>query len=340
MNSSQPTAGGPDRSDRPDRDMTDVSKKKTSEADTAGDRRLRIGIDLGGTKIEGVGLDAGNSVVAGPHRVATPRQDYAGTVAAVRDLVSRIEQETGAQAASSVGVGIPGSIVKATGRVQNANSVWLNGQPFGDDLAVAIGQPVRVANDANCFALSEAHDGAGQGARSVFGVILGTGCGGGLVYEGRIVDGPNGIGGEWGHNPLPWPRADEVPGPWCWCGRQGCMETWVAGPALEAAYEVAAGERVRASEVARRASDGDAAARATLDAHLDRLARGLAHVINIFDPHVIVLGGGLSNLSHLYTALPGALAARIFAERPVVDIRAARWGDSSGVRGAAWLWDD
>ncbi len=299
---------------------------------------LRMGIDLGGTKIEGLVLDARNQAVAGPHRVATPRENYAATVAAVSELVCRLDQECAGPA--TVGIGIPGSLIKRTGLVQNANSVWLNGKPFANDLAAAIGRPVRLANDANCFALSEARDGAAAGASSVFGVILGTGCGGGLVHAGRLIDGPNGIGGEWGHNPLPWPQPDEVPGPSCWCTRRGCMETWVAGPALEGFYEAATQERLRASEIAVRAEAGDRMAKSVLAAHTDRLARGLAHVVNIFDPEVIVLGGGLSNLPHLYTDLPAAVAARIFSDDPSVDIRPPKWGNSSGVRGAAWLWNE
>lgn len=299
----------------------------------------RMGIDLGGTKIEGLVLDDADQVVAGPHRVPTPREDYTGTVAAVRDLVTRLDQETaGPPEPATIGIGIPGSIVKRTGLVQNANSVWLNAKPFARDLAAAIGRPVRLANDANCFALSEARDGAGAGASSVFGVILGTGCGGGLVHAGRLIDGPNGIGGEWGHNPLPWPRPDEVPGPRCWCGRQGCMETWVAGPAVQRAYRDATGESCRASEIAARAEAGQQAAIAILSAHTNRLARGLAHIVNVFDPEIIVLGGGLSNLDHLYADLPDAVAAHIFSDDPKVDIRPPKWGDSSGVRGAAWLW--
>jgi fructokinase len=301
----------------------------------------RIGIDLGGTKIEGIVLDGANEVVVGPYRLATPRQDYEATIGAVRDLVRQLDGELASGLApATIGIGIPGSIVKRTNLVQNANSVWLNGKPFADDLAQAIGRPVRLANDANCFALSEASDGAGSGARSVFGVILGTGCGGGLVFEGRLVDGANGIGGEWGHNPLPWPTGDEIPGPECWCGRHGCMETWVAGPALERTYAEAGGEQLAAAEIARRAEYGDAMAQAVMTAHLDRLARGLAHVVNIFDPDVIVLGGGLSNLSHLYETLPGAIARQVFSDDPKVDVRPPKWGDSSGVRGAAWLWQD
>lgn len=306
--------------------------------ETAG--RLRIGIDLGGTKIEGIGLGSDDQVLVGPYRVATPRHQYDATINAISTLVQRLGEEAGAIGSASVGIGIPGSLERATGRVQNANSVWLNGRAFETDLAEAIGQPVRIANDANCFALSEAHDGAGQGASSVFGVILGTGCGGGLIHARRIIDGPNGIGGEWGHNPLPWPRPEEVPGPRCWCGRHGCMETWVAGPALEGAYAAAAGAHIPARDIAQRAAAGDEIARATLEVHADRLARGLAHVINVFDPEVIVLGGGLSNLAHLYETLPGAVARLIFADHPTVCIRPPRWGDSSGVRGAARLWCD
>ena len=197
---------------------------------------------------------------------------------------------------------------------------------------------MRLANDANCFALSEAVDGAGAGAPSVFGVILGTGCGGGLVHRGSLIDGPLGIGGEWGHNPLPWAGADEHPGPACWCGRWGCMEAWVSGPALEADHARVAGESLGCEAIAARAANGDAAAKATLDRHAGRLARGLAHVINICDPHVVVLGGGLSNLSHLYETLPNRIGAYLFAAHPRVAVRRPRWGDASGVRGAAWLW--
>lgn len=234
---------------------------------------------------------------------------------------------------------MPGSLSPVTGRVQNANSTWLNGRPLDRDLAAALGRPVRLANDANCFALSEATDGAAAGAASVFGVILGTGCGGGIVVDGRLVDGPLGVGGEWGHNPLPRPSADEVPGPPCWCGRHGCMETWVSGPGLAADHARATGERQSAETIAARAETGDEVALATMARHADRLARGLAHVVNILDPAVIVLGGGLSKLGHLYRNLPGLMAPHIFADAPHVDVRPPRWGDASGVRGAARLWD-
>ncbi|MGE5512576.1 MAG: ROK family protein [Bacteroidota bacterium] len=298
--------------------------------------QLRIGIDLGGTKIEGAVLRADRSELA-RYRIPTPRNDYQGTIEAVAGLIVRLEEACGTQ--GSIGIGIPGSVSPRTGLVQNANSTWLNGRSFDRDLAHRLGRPVRLANDANCFALSEAIDGAAAGARSVFGVILGTGCGGGLVHDGRLIDGPRGIGGEWGHNPLPWSSADEHPGPRCWCGRLGCMETWVSGPALAADHARATGENISAEDVARRAVAGDASACATLDRHASRLARGLAAVINVFDPEVIVLGGGLSRLKHLYDRLPALCAPHIFAEHAEIKVLPPRWGDASGVRGAAWLWD-
>lgn len=296
---------------------------------------LRIGIDLGGTKIAGILLDAEGQTRA-EKRIPAPRGDYELTVRALRDLAT----DLAAPAASrpSIGIGMPGSISPKTGLVQNANSVWLNGRSFSRDLEQAFGAPVRLANDANCFALSEAVDGAGAGARSVFGVILGTGCGGGLVFDGSIIDGPRGIGGEWGHNPLPWADADEHPGPKCWCGRRGCMETWVSGTGLEADHARATGDAVSASDIALKAQAGDTAAEATLDRHARRLARGLAHVVNMFDPEMIVLGGGLSNLPHLYAVLPDLMLPHIFSDAPSITIRPPRWGDASGVRGAAWLW--
>jgi fructokinase len=300
---------------------------------------FRLGIDLGGTKIEGLVLDADNQVVAGPIRVATPANDYDGTVTAIAGIVAQLEQDLSIteHAATPVGIGMPGSIARATGLVQNANSTWLNGQPLREDLSEKIGQPVQLANDANCFALSEATDGAGAGERSVFGVILGTGCGGGLVIDRHLIDGPMGIAGEWGHNPLPWAVENESPGPLCWCGRLGCLESWVSGPALEAQYYAATSINLKVSEVAALSDAGDVAARDTILRHTDRLARGLAHVINIFDPDVVVLGGGLSKLDHLYRELPDAIAPHLFADHPAISIRRPRWGDASGVRGAAWL---
>jgi len=298
---------------------------------------LRIGIDLGGTKIAGIALGADGTVRA-ERRSNTPQGDYAATIDAICQLIAALEAESGGQ--GSIGIGMPGSISERSGLAQNANSTWLNGKPFHRDVASAIGRPVRCANDANCFALSEAVDGAGQGFDSVFGVILGTGCGGGLVHAGRLIGGARGIGGEWGHDPLPWPRADEIPGPICWCGRQSCMETWVAGPAMTRDHRHVAGETLSAEAIVAAAAAGAPAALHTLDRHADRLARGLAMVVNIFDPHVIVLGGGLSQLSHLYTRLPVLMRPYVFSDAPDVLIRPPRHGATSGVRGAAWLWND
>ena len=242
---------------------------------------MRLGIDLGGSKIAGVALDPDGRERAA-RRVATPKHDYRATISAIRDLVGRLEHEVGG--AASVGLGMPGSIVPATGLVQNANSTWLNGQPFAADLEAALARPVRLENDANCFALSESFDGAGAAAASVFGVIIGTGCGGGLVSGGRLVSGPRAIGGEWGHNPLAWPDAGETPGERCWCGRYGCMETWVSGPGLVRDHVRHGGADLAVEEIARLAAGGDDAARKTLDRHASRLARGLAIIINVFDP--------------------------------------------------------
>lgn len=307
-------------------------------------RALRIGIDLGGTKIEGV--------VLGPdgqerrrERIPAPRGNYHATIAALVGLVTRLEgadtpADTPADHLPTLGIGMPGSVSGTTGLVQNANSTWLNGRPFDRDLSAALNRPVRFANDANCFALSEAIDGAGRDARIVFGVIIGTGCGGGIVVDKRLLDGSRSIGGEWGHNPLPWATADEHPGPACWCGRKGCMETWVSGPALSADHERATGQPLTGEEIAAKAAAGDAAARACLDRHASRLARGLAHVVNIIDPDVIVLGGGLSHMDHLYDELPGLIAPHVFADKTTIDVRRPKWGATSGTRGAAWLWEE
>jgi fructokinase len=296
---------------------------------------LRLGIDLGGTKIAGVALGHGGRALA-EHRAPAPRHDYAATIGAVAEMVRALEQTAGGT--GSIGIGMPGSLSPTSGLVQNANSTWLNGRPFQRDLEAQLGRPVRLANDANCFALSEAVDGAGSGARSVFGAIIGTGCGGGLVFDGALIDGPRGIGGEWGHNPLPWAGPCEHPGPKCWCGRMGCIETWVSGPGLEADHTRVAGNRLSTEEIAARAAAGDAAAQATLDRHAGRLARGIAHVVNIFDPDAIVLGGGLSKLAHLYDVLPGLVAPYVLAEQARVVVKPPIWGDAGGVRGAAWLW--
>lgn len=298
--------------------------------------RARLGIDLGGTKIEGVILD-GQGAERARLRIPAPSGVYGQTIEALACMVANLEADAGVPA--HIGIGVPGSISPATGKLQNANSVWLNGRRLKEDLESRLGRPVRLANDANCFAVSEATDGAGAGAKTVFGVILGTGCGGGIAIDGRIVDGPRGIGGEWGHNPLPWMTADEaLQAPPCWCGRRGCMETWVSGTGLGADHARVNGEALSAEAIATLAADGDGPAKATLERHADRLARGLAHVINLIDPDVVVLGGGLSNLDHLYDRLPLLMARWIFADAPDIAIRRPRWGDASGVRGAAWLW--
>lgn len=305
-------------------------------------RRTRIGIDLGGTKTAIVALDpSGTEIYA--RRIATQRGDYMASMKDVAALVHEAEAQIGCVGEASVGVGTPGSISPATGRVHNANSVWLNGRAIDADLEALLGRRLRFANDANCFALSEAADGAGQGAPSVFGVILGTGCGAGLVIERRLINGPLGITGEWGHNPLPWPQPQECPGPNCWCGLNGCLETWISGPALHADYLRHCGDAAlapTAGDLAELASAGDAAAAGAFERHASRLGRGLASVVNLIDPHVIVLGGGLSQLAHLYERLPDLITRFVFADRPQVTIRPPVHGDASGVRGAARLWDE
>ncbi|MBY0225557.1 MAG: ROK family protein [Hyphomicrobium sp.] len=297
---------------------------------------MRIGIDLGGTKIAAIAIDRDGRTLAELRR-ASPQGDYEATLVALVRTVEQLEAETGCGGAR-VGIGMPGSIAPRSGRVQNANSTWLNGRPLAADLERRLGPRVRFANDANCFALSEATDGAAADDTRVLGVILGTGCGSGIIVARQIMDGPRGIGGEWGHNPLPWPSAEEWPGPRCWCGRLGCMEAWVSGPALAADHALCTGAVLDAAQIAQRADAGDAAARASLDRHADRLARGLAAVVNVVDPDVIVLGGGLSKLAHLYDQLPHLMAPHIFGEDAHVRVVPPRWGDASGVRGAAWLW--
>ncbi len=298
---------------------------------------MRIGVDLGGTKIEAIGLGGRGEVLA-RRRMATPRDDYDGTVAAIAGLVAGIEREAGAR--GSVGVGIPGAESLATGTIKNANSVWLIGRPFARDLAAALGRPVRLANDANCFALSEASDGAAAGAKVVFGVILGTGVGGGVIVDGQVLVGVNAIAGEWGHNPLPWPADDERPGPPCYCGKRGCIETFVSGPGLARDHRAAGGDDLAPSEIAARAAAGDGVAEAALARYEDRLARALATVINVVDPEAIVLGGGVSNLERLYVRVPARWGEYAFSDRVDTRLLRARHGDSSGVRGAAWLWPD
>jgi fructokinase len=296
---------------------------------------LRFGLDLGGTKIEIIALDArGHTLLR--RRIATPAGDYEQAVRALAELVHAAEQELGAQ--GSVGVGIPGALSPASGLIKNANSTCLIGHTLDRDLSTALQRPVRLSNDANCFALSEAADGAGAGYAVVFGVILGTGVGGGVVVHGQVLNGANAIGGEWGHNPLPWPRDDERPDPACYCGKQGCLETWLSGSGLAGAYARRGGKDADARVIAARAADGEVLAQQVLDDYVDRLARGLATVINVLDPDIIVLGGGVSNLEYLYTRVPQVWGAYVFSD--YVDTRLARayHGDSSGVRGAAWLW--
>jgi fructokinase len=298
---------------------------------------LRLGIDLGGSKIELIALDPAHNELL-RRRVPTPRGDYAGTLAAIAELVREAERELGAR--GSVGIGTPGAVSPATGLMKNCNSTVLNARPLQQDLERLLGRPLRLANDANCFALSEAVDGAAAGAEVVFGVILGTGCGAGVVVRGHVLTGPNAIAGEWGHNPLPWPRDGERPGPACYCGWTGCIETWLSGPGLSRDFAVATGTDLPAHEIARRAEAGDEACTAALERYEDRLARGLAHVINILDPDVIVLGGGMSNIARLYDNVPRHWARYVFSDRVDTRLAPPAHGDSSGVRGAAWLWDD
>ncbi|MCS6877661.1 MAG: ROK family protein [Geminicoccaceae bacterium] len=295
---------------------------------------LAFGIDLGGTKIEILGLD-GSGRERWRRRVPTPREDYAATVEAMARLVE--EAEAALEARGTVGVGHPGAVSPASGLIKNANSTWLNGRPLHRDLAARLDRPVVLANDANCLALSEAVDGAGAGAEVVFAVILGTGVGGGIAVRGRVLEGANAIAGEWGHNPLPWPRPDELPGPRCWCGLSGCLEAWLSGPGLAADHERITGAKLEGPEIVARAQAGDAAARATLERWFDRLARGLACVINLLDPEVVVLGGGLSRVPRLYEAVPARWGRWVFSDSVATRLAPAAHGDSSGVRGAAWL---
>jgi fructokinase len=297
---------------------------------------LRLGIDLGGTKIELAALDAAGSIRL-RRRIATPAGDYAGIVAAVARLVHDAERELGAK--GRIGVATPGALSLVTGRIKNANSTCLNGQPLKEDLERVLEREVRIANDANCFALSEAVDGAAKGARVVFGVILGTGVGGGIVVDGRVLGGANAIAGEWGHNPLPLPQAEDEPLPACYCGRRGCIETYLSGPGLVRDHRRAAGQDLTAEEIERRAAAGDASCEAALVRYEGRLARSLAGVINIVDPDVVVLGGGLSNLQRLYARIPMLWGAHVFSDAVRTRLVAPVHGDSSGVRGAAWLWE-
>jgi fructokinase len=292
---------------------------------------MRIGVDVGGTKIEGIALGK-EGVTLARRRVPTPAGNYESTIVAVRDLVWGLEVEADARA--SVGIGMPGTISPKTGLVKNANSTWLNGRPFDHDLEAALERPVRLANDADCFALSEATDGAAAGAPVVFGVILGTGVGGGIVIAGKLLAGADAIAGEWGHNPLPWPRDGEFPGAPCYCGRRGCIETVLSGPGFARDH----GGGLSGAEVAARAAAGEAGAAAALERYADRLARGLAGVINLIDPHAIVLGGGMSRIAALYERVPPLLEKYVFSDRLAARLLPPRHGDASGARGAAWLW--
>lgn len=299
---------------------------------------IRIGIDLGGTKIEGIALDeAGNELLR--HRVATPEGNYAASLQAIVDLVLYIENKTAA--ADSIGIGTPGAISPATGLLRNSNSVCLNGQPLQADLQKLLKRDISLANDANCFALSEATDGAAQGAAVVFGVIIGTGTGAGVVVNGQVLNGANAIAGEWGHNPLPWPENNESPGPDCYCGKQGCIETFLSGPGMALDFFQHTGAQLSPEQIVALASRADAVdqtqAEACLQRYINRMARSLAHVINILDPDVIVLGGGLSNIQRLYSEVPQQLTRYVFSDVVNTRLVSPSYGDSSGVRGAAWL---
>lgn len=297
---------------------------------------MRIGVDFGGTKIEAAALDDAGAFAA---RIREPNPgDYDAAVALVADLIARVEAETGP--ARSIGLAIPGSPSPRTGLIRNANSTYLNGRRFGEDLASALARPVRLANDANCLALSEAVDGAGKGVASVFGVIVGTGCGGGLIIDGKLVEGAHGVAAEIGHISLPWPRDAEAPGPACWCGLNGCLETWVSGTGFQRDHEATTGRAWKAQAVVEAARRGDAGAAAALARYIDRLGRALAMVVNLADPEVFVLGGGMSNVAELYDRLPEVVERHAFSDHWNGRIVAAKWGDSSGVRGAARLWPD
>lgn len=295
---------------------------------------MQIGVDFGGTKIEAAALDEEGRFLA--RRRRSNPGNYEEAIAAIGDLVSGLEAELGGT--GTVGVGAPGSISLQSKAMRNANSVWLNGRRFREDLSAALERDVRLANDANCLALSEATDGAATGVEVAFAVILGTGCGGGLTVGGRLIEGANGIGGEWGHTPLPWADESETPGPTCWCGKRGCLETWISGMGVARDYEAATGDRLTAEAVIQAARTGAPAAAAALDRFIDRLSRSIAVVCNIIDPEIVVLGGGLSNIPEIYTRAPSIIAQHVFSDNWATKLAPAKWGDSSGVRGAARLW--
>jgi fructokinase len=296
---------------------------------------MRLGIDLGGTKIEIIALaQDGHELLR--RRVVTPQEDYQGILGAISSLVKAVEDELGQEGA--VGICTPGAISPASCLLKNSNSVCMNGRSFKTDVEAELGRAVCIANDANCFALSEATDGAAEGAEVVFGVIIGTGVGGGIVVRGHVLTGPNAIAGEWGHNPLPWPQDEERPGPRCYCGKNGCIENFLCGPGLRRDHERVTGESLTTHEIVVRAEQHHARAEATLERYEDRMARALSHMINILDPDVIVLGGGMSNLKRLYTSIPQLWSRYVFSDRVDTRLVPPRFGDSSGVRGAAWLW--
>jgi fructokinase len=296
---------------------------------------IRIGVDLGGTKTEIIALSPqGDELIR--HRVASPRDDYQATINTIVALVAQVESEL--DATGSVGIATPGALSNETGRLKNSNSVWLNDQPLRRDLENALKRPMRIANDANCFALSEATDGAAAGADVVFGVIVGTGTGGGVVVHGRLINGVNSIAGEWGHNPLPWVSAQELPGPSCYCGKSGCIETYLSGPGMANDYFALTGSMLQAEDIVREAAAGNANAEQTLQRYEQRMAQALASIINVLDPEVIVLGGGMSNISRLYETVPKTWCQYVFSDHVATRLVAPKFGDSSGVRGAAWLW--
>ena len=296
---------------------------------------MRIGIDLGGTKTEGIALEDDGRILYRT-RVDTPAGNYRAVVETIVSLVRAIE--TVLERTGTVGIGTPGSLSPASGLIKNANSVCLNGQPLDRDLSAALRRPVRVANDANCFALSEAIDGAAGGAEVVFGVIIGTGTGGGVVVRRQVLNGPNAIAGEWGHNPLPWPTPQESPGPACYCGKRACIETFCSGPGFERDYAGGHGSQIAAQDIVALAEQGHQPALLALARYKERLAKSLASVINVLDPDVIVLGGGMSNIRQLYKAIPRLWDRHVFSDRVTTRLVPARFGDASGVRGAAWLW--
>jgi len=296
---------------------------------------MRIGIDLGGTKTEAM-LMAPDGASLERIRVRTPKQNYEANLDMLSGLISQLDQEAGHPCC--VGIGIPGAMSPRTGLIKNANSTWLIGHPFLSDLEKRVGPRVRLANDADCFALSEASDGAGKDFASVFGVILGTGVGGGIVIDGKLISGPNAIAGEWGHTPLPWMSDQEHPGPACYCGKRGCIETWCSGPGLAADHHRETGQLLSPEEIVSAANRNDVGAEATLSRHADRLARALSTVINVLDPEAIVLGGGLSDLNHLYPAVQQHLGRYVFSDTVMTPVLQNTHGASSGIRGAAWLW--